>query len=72
MPGVWWDPGGQVYTALRAGVSPAAVLLTPDGRVAGGPVNGVETIGRFVDDLAAELAGSDRPDPAEVTGPDVP
>lgn len=70
--GVWWDPGGQVYTALRAGVSPAAVLLTPDGRVADGPVNGVETIGRFVDDLAAELARADHPDPAEVTGPDVP
>lgn len=62
--GVWWDPGAAVYDALGAGVSPAAVLLGADGLLAGGPVNGVDAIGEFVDDIAAELAG------APVTGSD--
>lgn len=54
--GVWWDPGGQVYAALRAGASPAAVLLGADGLLAGGPVNGEAEIAQFVEDIAAELS----------------
>lgn len=55
LEGVWWDPGSTVYDALRSGVSPAAVLLGDDGRLAGGPVNGVEAVDGFVRDLAAGL-----------------
>lgn len=54
--GTWWDPGSQLYTSLRAGSSPAAVLLGADGLLAGGPVNGVEEIEAFVDDIEAQLA----------------
>lgn len=53
--GLWWDPGSQLYSALGAGASPAAVLLGADGLLAGGPVSGVEEIDAFVDDIAAEL-----------------
>ena len=56
MPGLWWDPGSQLYGALRAGSSPAAVLLGADGLLAGGPVNGVEDIEAFVGDIAAQLS----------------
>lgn len=56
LDGVWWDPGARVYTALRSGASPAAVLLGADGLLAGGPVNGVEEIEQFVEDIAGELA----------------
>lgn len=59
--GVWWDPGSGVYDALRAGVSPAAVLLGADGLLAGGPVNGVDAVEEFVDDIVAELAGAEPP-----------
>lgn len=54
--GVWWDPGSQVFDALRAGTSPAAVLLGADGLLAGGPVTGLDEIEQFVDDIAAELS----------------
>lgn len=54
--GVWWDPGSQVYDALEAGASPAAVLLGMDGELAGGPVNGVEEIEQFVADIEEQLA----------------
>lgn len=57
--GVWWDPGSTVYDALRAGGSPAAVLLGVDGLLAGGPVNGVAAIDGFVDDIVGELAPPD-------------
>lgn len=56
LDGIWWDPGAKVYTALQSGVSPAAVLLGADGLLAGGPVNGVEEIAQFVEDIAGELA----------------
>lgn len=55
LPGVWWDPGSQAYSALHAGSSPAAVLLGADGLLAGGPVNGVEQIEAFVSDIATQL-----------------
>lgn len=54
--GLWWDPGSQLYSALMAGSSPAAVLLGADGLLAGGPVSGVEEIDAFVADIAGELA----------------
>ncbi|WP_134773946.1 MauE/DoxX family redox-associated membrane protein [Ornithinimicrobium flavum] len=63
--GVWWDPGATVYETLRAGASPAAVLLGADGLLAGGPVNGVEQIEEFVADIAAELAPTGPEPPAE-------
>lgn len=56
LPGIWWDPGSQVYSALGAGPSPAAVLLGADGLLAGGPVDGIDAVETFVDDIAAELA----------------
>ncbi len=56
LEGVWWDPGSSVYDALRAGASPAAVLLGTDGLLAGGPVNGVEDIEDLVDRLAGAPA----------------
>lgn len=56
VPGVWWDPGGRVYSAVQAGPSPAAVLLDTGGRVVDGPVTGVESIERLVADLAAVRA----------------
>ncbi|MFC6422767.1 MauE/DoxX family redox-associated membrane protein [Ornithinimicrobium tianjinense] len=59
--GVWWDPGSTLYDALGAGVSPAAVLLGMDGLLAGGPVNGVNAIEEFVEDIAAELAQAEVP-----------
>lgn len=69
--GVWWDPGQQVYEALEAGASPAAVLLGADGLLAGGPVNGVEEIDQFVEDIAAELAEAEVELPGDETGDDV-
>lgn len=62
LSGIWWDPGDQVYHALLAGPSPAAVLLGADGLTAGGPVNGIEEIEAFVSDIAAQLAEAE---PAE-------
>ena len=59
--GVWWDPGATLYDALGAGVSPAAVLLGMDGLLAGGPVNGVDAIEQFVEDIVAELTEADVP-----------
>ncbi|WP_131105530.1 MauE/DoxX family redox-associated membrane protein [Ornithinimicrobium sufpigmenti] len=54
VPGVWWDPGARVYSALQAGPSPAAVLLDTGGQVVDGPVNGVEAIERLVARLAGD------------------
>ncbi|GGK66007.1 MauE/DoxX family redox-associated membrane protein [Ornithinimicrobium pekingense] len=59
--GVWWDPGSTVYDALRAGASPAAVLLGADGLLAGGPVNGVEEIEELVAQIARQLAEAPTP-----------
>ena len=56
LSGTWWDPGSQLYTALQAGSSPAAVLLGADGLLAGGPVNGVDEIETFVSDIEAQLS----------------
>ncbi|MGD8148663.1 MauE/DoxX family redox-associated membrane protein [Ornithinimicrobium sp. Y1694] len=56
LEGTLWDPGSQVYQALQAGASPAAVLLGADGLLAGGPVNGVDDIDQFVADIAEQLA----------------
>lgn len=59
-PATWWDPGGQLYEAVKAGASPAAVLLGADGLLAGGPVNGEDAIAQFVDDIAAELSEAEQ------------
>lgn len=67
-PGLWWDPGATAYDALRAGQSPAAVLLGADGLLAGGPVSGVDQIEEFVEDIATELASAEAPEPAHETG----
>lgn len=64
VPGVWWDPGARVYSALEAGPSPTAVLVDTDGRAAAGPVSGVEAI----EGLVAQLS-SDR---VRVRAPDAP
>lgn len=61
-PDTWWDPGAQVYEALKSGSSPAAVLLGADGLLAGGPVNGEDEIAQFVEDIAAELGEAPQPD----------
>lgn len=54
--GIWWDPGSRLYAALGAGASPSAVLLGADGLLAGGPVDGLDGIEEFVDDIVAELS----------------
>ncbi|MGD8200254.1 MauE/DoxX family redox-associated membrane protein [Ornithinimicrobium sp. W1679] len=56
LSGIWWDPGSRVYDDLGVGSSPGAVLLGADGLLAGGPVNGVDGIEQFVEDIEAELA----------------
>lgn len=53
--GIWWDPGHRVYEALAVGASPGAVLLGADGLTAGGPVNGIEAIEEFVQQIAEQL-----------------
>ena len=48
--------GAQVaVAALAVGASPGAVLLGADGLTAGGPVNGIEAIEEFVQQIAEQL-----------------
>lgn len=69
LTGIWWDPGSRVYDDLGVGSSPGAVLLGADGLLAGGPVNGVDGIERFVADIEAELAGAAPPEaPGQAQG----
>ncbi|MFK5646620.1 MauE/DoxX family redox-associated membrane protein [Ornithinimicrobium sp. LYQ121] len=59
--GIWWDPGSRLYAALGAGASPSAVLLGADGLLAGGPVDGIEAIEEFLDDIVVELSDAAEP-----------
>lgn len=52
---VWWDPGARASHALGAGSSPSAVLLGADGLLAGGPVDGLEAVEEFVDQIVEQL-----------------
>lgn len=70
-PGVWWDPGARVYSSLGTGPSPVAALVDTEGRVAQGPVSGVESIERLVARLADNPGAAD-PGSAAVRAPDAP
>lgn len=59
---VAYDHAGLTQRALSLNGSPTAVLLGADGLLAGGPVDGVEEIERFVADIAEQLDEAAEPD----------
>lgn len=69
---LWLDHGSLAYLALRMTGHPSAVLLGADGLLAGGPVEGLDQIRDFVDEIEAvlaEAAAAGGPEPVHAEGP---
>ncbi|HHU09343.1 MAG TPA: hypothetical protein GXZ60_04915 [Intrasporangiaceae bacterium] len=62
---LYYDPLGKAWTALQIPATSSAVLLGADGLLAGGPVEGLEEVEQFVDDIAEVLADAEVASEAE-------
>ncbi|GAB3585363.1 TlpA family protein disulfide reductase [Calidifontibacter terrae] len=63
----WLEDPEQRATRTLGMQYPSAVLLAPDGLLAGGPEQGAESIARFLEDIHAELVEAGALEPATQT-----